>query len=182
MVESGELAEHFIKNNFRSNPNQIAEEMADILFGTLYFASDMKIDVSNAIGLIINKAELTDANCSYEELQKAVLQNLDKFYLFSLKAEQVVFSLIWQVSQIGDIFIWDTKDESIIRAKEKYSFIATHIAHIVAHLIYLSTLIEIDLPKEFIRKMEKNSSKYPVNSASRTDYIQIKDGSREHKK
>lgn len=178
IVEAGELAEHFIKNN-ELEKKKIAEEISDVLFGSFCFALLTKIDIPDTINLISNKSKY---NLSFEDLKKTILNHLDKFNLKDLKSsQQIIFSLIWQTSKLADIFIWCTVEQSILREKEKHSLTCVYIANIIAHLIYLSHLIDIDLPKEFIRKMELNNSKYPVNKSSGKDYIAIKDKSNKHK-
>lgn len=162
--------------------SQIAEEMSDVLFGSFCIALLTKIDISHSMGVIAGNSTFKDIDSSYEQLQGLVLQNLDKFNLDKLTtSRQVVLSLVNQTSQLADIFVWYTPEQSMERAQEKHSFISAHIAHIIAHLIYLSHLIDVNLPTEYISKMQKNCIKYPTNKSSGEDYIEIKDKSRGRK-
>lgn len=179
IVEIGELAEHFISNDISTKRDKIAEELADVLFASFCFILPNKIDISHTMGSMTDGSELKDTDSSYEQLQELVLKNLAKFNLSDLTIpSQVALSLTWHASQLGDIFVWSTQEQSEIRANDNHSLIATYIAHIIAHLIYLSTLIDSNLPRAYIDKMQKNASKYPMNKSSGQDYFAIKDQSR----
>lgn len=175
LVEATELAEHFIQKNDEVK-KEIAEEISDVLLGSLYFALLTKIDISNVISLKTGNQILKDDDSSFEQLQNIVLNNLDKFNLKDLKIPyQVVLSLTRQAGKLADIFIWNTTEQSKLRELEKHELSSKCIASIVAHIIYLSYLMDIDLPSEFINKMKRNNLKYPVNKSSGEDYIKIKD-------
>jgi len=179
MVEVGELAEHFVVDNRGISTVEIADELADVLFASFCFALLTKIDIANAFGAMAGEQTLKDSNCSYEQLQELVLQNLDKCNLAHLTApHQVVLSLTAHASQLADIFMWSTSEQSIVRVKEYYDLAAKHLACIVAHLIFLARLLNINVPDAYMRKMQKNDAKYPVGQSSSEGYIKIKDRAR----
>lgn len=180
MVEAGELAEHFIVDKpTASTQVEIAYEMADVLFATIGFALLAKIDIASALGVIAGDQTLKDSDCSYEQLQELVLHHVTKFNLVHLTMPcQVVLSLTVQTSKLADIFVWCTSEQSVARAHEHHGFATEHVACIIAHLVLLSSLLNIDLPAEYAHKMQKNDAKYPIGQSSGEEYIKIKDQSR----
>lgn len=180
-VEVGELAEHFILfDRNQSQREKIAQEMADVLFGLCMLSLTAKIDIMHSIGTEIGKQELSDENCSYEQFEQVVLSHVDLFFSKKLnEPQQVVMSLVVQVSELADLFIWANVEQSAVVAHEKRAYLSKHIVHSIAHLIVLARLLEIDLPKEYLNKMERNAIKYPVGKSTEFEAInKIKDASR----
>jgi hypothetical protein len=182
MVETGELAEHFIAQEHPADASvchDIAQEMSDVFFGSMIFALTTKIDISQAIGNIVGSTVFQDADASYEQLQDIVLHNREAFAINNLVSpRQAVMSLVHHVSQLSDLFVWGTSQESVLRAQEKRMIVATNLARIVAHQMLLASLMDLDLPAEYMRKMEKNGIKYPVDASTGSQYIKIKDQAR----
>jgi len=184
MIETGELAEHFIAHDQSvSVRDQIAQEMSDVLFASFTFALLTKIDIAHAIGSITGSSVCKDGDVSYAQLQELVLQHADTFNLSNLATgQQVVLSLTSQTGELADIFVWCTAEQSVERAHNKHSFISARIAHIVAHCIYLSSLVEVDLPTAYIAKMQRNGAKYPESKSSEREFNETKDVSHRRKK
>lgn len=185
VTEVGELAELFVAvQGVDDLRTQIADEMADVLFGTLLFATLTQTDLSSALGLMTKQATaLCDEIVSYDEIKALILANLDAFKLTHLKTpEQVILSLTWQATKLTDLFIWCTPEESIKIAQANLSIIQATIIMLIAYLVYLADLLKIDLDVEYVRKMAKNNDKYPVAKASGSDYEKIKDAACNNKK
>lgn len=73
------------------------------------------------------------------------------------------------------MFIWCTGEESRQRAQAKKTIIDAHIAQVMAHLICLADMINLDVVVEFEQKMKKNAEKYPVELAAGEKYADLKD-------
>lgn len=177
MVEVGELAEHFVV------PGQVfdkvADEIADVLFASFCFAQVSTVDIAHSVGTIVGNPVIKDSDSLYEQVQELVLQNVEKFNIKRpATPQQIILSLTNHASQLADIFVWCTPEESIMRAQEQQSFVERDLAHIVAHLIVLSSLLNIHVPTAYAHKMRSNAVKYPVQKSSAQGYIEIKDRSR----
>ena len=185
ITEAAELSELFaLPTHIADLRYSIADEMADVLFATLDLALITKIDLSVMISSTIDgNYTLNDHTCTYEDLQKLVLQNLNKFYLDHLHTpEKTIMSLLGCASHLTDLFVWCTIEESVTIAQSKQAYIQKYLALILMHLIILADLLKFNLPEEYIRKMAKNAIKYPVDKASGNSYEKIKDAVRNHKK
>lgn len=186
VVEVGELAELFIESEQDEiRQNEIANELADVLFGLINFTLVTKIDLVQSVGSQLgdqgsnqNLVSLDD-NVSYYELSTLVLQNLELFNLAQYGAAQaIMLSLVRQATLLADLFIWSTVDESEVRAQLKQGFIVKRVAAIFAHLVFLADILKINLPDKFLLKMDLNAQKYPANLAFGNEYVKIKDKTR----
>ncbi len=176
-VEIGELAEYFIsleQDDFKKNA--IKEELADVFFTLFSFSTVAQIDIIESLNLVMSDAEALPNDASYKYIEEIIIKKIDKFKLDQLKfPNQIVLSMVNRASQLADIFIWLTLEDSFKSSKEKHVFLSEHIAYLFAHAVYLSFLIKCDLVLTFKFKMNKNILKYPVESSSGEDYISIKD-------
>ncbi len=181
MVEAGELAEHFIlhENVTDATRIDISDEISDVIFGCLIVALGHSIDITHEIGLLIGNDTLHDESTSYEQLRAIVLQHRNKFNLENLSsARQVALSLIVGASNILDLFIWCSAEDSWTIAKEKHTIIVQQLAQIMAHLIVLSTMANLNLPTEYARKMQLNALRYPATIKSIEEYTTAKEKKR----
>lgn len=186
VVEVGELAELFIDSaQIEKHKAEIANEMADVLFSLINFISITNVDLVKDIRVYIYGPDLNfdlnnlASNTSYDDLAKLVLENLDQFGLARLEDPQaIMLSLVRQATLLADLFIWSSGDEALVRAQIKQDFIVKRVLAIFAHLVYLASLLEIDLPAKYLHKMTLNAKKYPIDIASGSDYVKIKDQTR----
>lgn len=177
-VEIGELMEHFISYESKA-PNkteEIAHEMADVLFAIFTFAAIAKIDIANSLTTYVQDIPLKDATALYENLNDLVRTNLSKFKLEKLnEPQQVVLSLGVAASKLSDFFIWCSSEQSLNIAHDKHPMLTKRIASLIAHLVYLANLTAIDLPEAYKKKMDINAKKYPKETATGKQYEAIKD-------
>lgn len=176
-VEAGELAEYvFYLKELDYSCHAIKEELADVTLALFSFCYVADVDIIQSINSVIGSNFISSIDVSYQDFEEIIIKNVDKFTLKSFKFPyQVVLSLLNRSSQLADIFVWSTLEDSFKRAQEKHSFVSEHIAYLFAHVVYLSFLIKNDFVTEFERKMKKNILKYPVETSSGQDYIAIKD-------
>lgn len=176
MVEVGELAE-FLVDGQTSVRSAIIDEMADVLFAILSFTLFAEIDVAQAVGALA-KESLSDAQCSFEQLQQLIARHSVTFGSMQANQQQMVLALVAHASQLADAFVWCTTEESVAHARERHQFIMGYVAYVVADLIRLAVLLDVDAPAAFSAKMQRNAEKYPVHQSSGAEYIKIKDRSR----
>lgn len=177
-VEVGELLEHFktYKSYASINKEEVANEMADVLFATFTFAASTSIDIAASIGAYINNTKLTDNTITYEEIAQIICTNHEAFNLNRLcDPQEVAISLTLAAIQLSDPFIWCSPTEAITIAHHKHDLLIQHVASLTAHLVYLANLIEINLPKAYTKKMAFNASKYPVQDSTEEQYTAIKE-------
>jgi len=83
----------------------------------------------------------------------------DKFH----NPKNLVMALSSEVGELSDIFQWLSPEESEKKLSTKNKELAKEeIADILIYLIRLSDKLDIDLEKEVMKKIKKNSNKYPV--------------------
>lgn len=184
LVESCELAEHFVFDEHVTQHNRIgvAKEMADVLFASFICAQVNKIDIINKI-ITANNGTIDGHDNSYENINKQILARAANFGLENFVTErQIALSLVGHARLLADHFIWCTEDQSLIVSQEKQQVIAQRLVTIIAHLLVLSDRIKLDLVDEYQRKMKANALKYPVDSASGQNYSKIKDAFRDKNK
>lgn len=178
LIEASELAELFIKPSSTTEQHQAcAEELSDVLCATFAFSIVTKIDlVQLLLQRLSVKADSDSSLLSYTELQASVLSQLAPLGLKQFSSPtQVTLSLIYQAGRLADLFHWQSDEESKVRVQVQIARINQIIVLIIAHLVWLSHLLEIDLPVEFERKMQKNMRKFPVDQACGSSWVTIKD-------
>lgn len=182
LVESAELIEHFIDSQLSDKSLLgIKDEIADVLLATIVFCISNNISIKEAFERIHNKS-FKQENISYKELQDLILETHSTFTSTSLNTpSQTATALLVHASKITDLFIWCSEDYSKKRAEEKRDFIITQIVYIISHLVYLAAQLNIDLPKEFMRKMQNNMKRYPVDTSTGEKYMALKDKHKEGK-
>lgn len=178
LVEAGELAEELCKRDaLTEHREKLMQESADVLFAVFVYSVLAHIDIAQSISVVTGVSY--DEDISYEQLSASILDNASTFNLNTLENTQtIVLSLIAHASQLGDIFVWAKDQEAIELAHKHHVHIEKHCAYIVAHLVYLASQLDFDLPKAYIQKMEKNALKYPLETSSGFGYRAIKDASR----
>ncbi len=76
--------------------------------------------------------------------------------------QNIVKSIVLEASEMLEIFQW--KRDNSLSAQEKKE-LATEMADVFNWLILLAHDLNIDLPKEALKKIKKNAQKYPVEKA-----------------
>jgi NTP pyrophosphatase (non-canonical NTP hydrolase) len=178
LVESCELLEHFVHEEQVTNTTRadIADEMADVIFGILVFAVGNSVDISEAITTVTKKSALSDQTTSYNDLRDLVINNKQSFNLERLtNPRQAALALVIQASELADLFIWPSGEQSRTIAQNKKEFVAKRVAYIFTYLVQLEELTGLNAATEFVRKMKTNAKKYPIAHSSGEDYAKIKD-------
>jgi len=78
--------------------------------------------------------------------------------------KNLVMALSSEVGELSDIFQWLNFEESSKKLSSKNKeLINDEIADVLIYLLRLSDKLDIDLEDAVIKKINKNSKKYPVN-------------------
>ena len=78
--------------------------------------------------------------------------------------KNLVMALTSEVGELSDIFQWLNFEESSNKLSSKNKeLINDEIADVLIYLLRLSDKLDIDLEDAVIKKINKNSKKYPVN-------------------
>jgi dCTP diphosphatase len=81
--------------------------------------------------------------------------------------KNLAVSIAIEAAELLEIFQWlsDAQASQIIRSKENMGLIRDEMADIFVYLIRLADILGIDLIKAAMRKIVRNSKKYPVATA-----------------
>lgn len=105
-------------------------------------------------------------NVTFEKLKCIVQQFVDerdwqKYH----NPKNLAMSISIESAELMEIFQWLTMEESISLKdnKAKFEKIKEEIADIIIYCISLGSILDIDLSKAILEKIEKNKSKYPTS-------------------
>lgn len=105
-------------------------------------------------------------NVTFEELKCIIQQFVDerdwqKYH----NPKNLAMSISIESAELMEIFQWLTMEESILlkNNKAKFEKIKEEIADIIIYCISLGSILDIDLSKAILEKIEKNKSKYPTS-------------------
>jgi NTP pyrophosphatase (non-canonical NTP hydrolase) len=79
--------------------------------------------------------------------------------------KDLAISLLSEATELLDEFKWKTSEEIEIHLKTDKDAVADEVMDVLYHVLLISADLEIDIAKEFERKMLKNEAKYPVEKA-----------------
>lgn len=77
-------------------------------------------------------------------------------------AKDLAISISLESSELVELFQWQTGSEIVKATKEKKNEIVSELADILKYSLMLADNLGIDLVVEAIKKLEKDSAKYPV--------------------
>jgi NTP pyrophosphatase (non-canonical NTP hydrolase) len=79
--------------------------------------------------------------------------------------KNLAISISIEAAELMELFQWLTMEESILLKdnKRKFEKIKEEIADIIIYCISLGNVLDIDLSKAILDKIEKNKSKYPTS-------------------
>ncbi|BAK81294.1 nucleotide pyrophosphohydrolase [Candidatus Arthromitus sp. SFB-rat-Yit] len=107
--------------------------------------------------------ELNDSRVNLEEL-KIIIKNFesergwDKFR----NPKDLSMSIAIEAAELMEIFQWDTTDEANnIKNSDKFEHFCEELADVMIYSISLANSLDIDLYKNIMEKLRKNSIKYP---------------------
>jgi len=100
------------------------------------------------------------------DLQKIIIRFRDerdwkKFH----NPKDLAMSISIEAGELLQHFQWVSENEVWKVAKNRKEEIAEEMADILIYLLYLADAIGIDMEKEFLKKVEKNAEKYPVEKS-----------------
>lgn len=76
--------------------------------------------------------------------------------------KDLALSIVLESSEILELFQWKSSKEEIEQvAKEKKELLSDEIADVLAYLINLADICDIDIEEATLNKLEKNKQKYP---------------------
>lgn len=97
------------------------------------------------------------------EIEQKVIQfrndrNWEQFH----QIKDLLLGLNIEVSELQELFLWKTKEQ---QEEIKIDEIRDEVADIAIYLIYISKHFNIDLLEAIKDKIDKNSTKYPVEKS-----------------
>lgn len=102
-----------------------------------------------------------------EELQKKIIKfRNDRDWKQFHTPKNIAISLMLEAAELLEIFQWVDLDN--IKKKEnteKYQRVKEELADIYYWVLLMAHDLEIDIGKEFLKKMKQNEKKYPVAKA-----------------
>lgn len=81
------------------------------------------------------------------------------------KPKDLAISLALETSEVLEYFQWKSEEQIREIIKSKKEELGDELADVLYYLLLLSFEFNIDLKQAFVRKMEKNANKYPVEKA-----------------
>ena len=82
----------------------------------------------------------------------------------------MAISLSLEAAEVLEHFQWKNMDESseYVKSKKGKDELVEELADVGVYLLYLCDELKIDLYREIVKKVDKNSKKYPVIKAKGT--------------
>ena len=104
----------------------------------------------------------TDSKTSINQLKKLVNAFIDErnWHKFHTP-KNVAVSVVLEASELLEHFQWSPPAEEGIDEQKKLQ-ISEEIADVMAYLLSLANVLEIDVSSAMAAKMQKNRNKYPV--------------------
>lgn len=79
--------------------------------------------------------------------------------------KNLAMALSVEASELAELFLWDDNEESFKTAQNKNEHLQEEMADVLIYLLSMSDILNIDLSKAVINKLEKNNIKYPVQKS-----------------
>ena len=100
-----------------------------------------------------------------QEIQREMVAERDWDQFHTPKNLAVAASV--EASELLEIFQWLTPEEAgrISTDSKKYQAVQEEMADVLFYLLRLADILEIDLQKALLAKMEKSKAKYPVEKS-----------------
>lgn len=109
---------------------------------------------------------MTENDVSFDTLKKLVKQFIDerdwqKYH----NPKNLAMSISIESAELMELFQWLSLEESILLKENKLKFekIKEEIADIIIYCISLGNVLDIDISKAILDKIEKNKAKYPTS-------------------
>ena len=100
------------------------------------------------------------------DLQKRVIgfrdaRNWEQFH----NPKDMAVSLLLEAAEFLEHFEWKSSDEIKSHLKKKHTDVSEELCDVLYWVLLIAHDMNIDIQKEFERKMKKNEAKYPVDKA-----------------
>ena len=79
--------------------------------------------------------------------------------------KDMALSISIEAAELMEQFQWKNDAECEEHLRENQESVADEMADVAIYLFELADLLEMDLGREMLRKLEKNAAKYPVEKA-----------------
>lgn len=89
--------------------------------------------------------------------------------------KDLAISLLLEASEVLEHFQWKNAEEQILHIESKREDVGDELADVLYWVLLLSNDLNIDISEAFVRKLEKNNEKYPIEKAkgSRAKYTDL---------
>lgn len=110
---------------------------------------------------------------AYESVEFSELVNAVRSFVCERDWDQfhsprnLLLALVGEVGELSAEFQWvsDMKVDAVLRDESKRDAVGSELADVLIYLIRLADVLEYDLPKEVMAKLEINSIRYPVDKS-----------------
>lgn len=79
--------------------------------------------------------------------------------------KNLAMALSVEASELAELFLWDTNEESFNTAKNKNEHLQEEMADVLIYLLSLADVLNISLSDAVLNKLDKNRIKYPIEKA-----------------
>jgi len=113
---------------------------------------------------------------SLKELQKSVVKFRDaRDWKQFHNPKDSSIALALEAAEVMEHFLWKNKKEMEERIKTRHEDIADELADVLYWVLLMSNDLKIDLTESFLRKLEKNDKKYPIEKSKgkHTKYTEL---------
>lgn len=79
--------------------------------------------------------------------------------------KNLAMALSVEASELAELFLWDNNEESFNTANMKREHLQEEMADVLIYLLSMADVLDINLSKAVLDKLENNKKKYPVEKA-----------------
>lgn len=183
VVESSELLSLFLfskqgtggQDILLAKRESVEDELSDVLNWVICFSLTAKIDLVKAIFLKIESIILTDTQAvTLADLKKviSILEMPQNAQVGAMNISCKAAHLMHLFSQEAEESVDSTGVELLAHKRNKIELL---LADVLIALIQFAEVTSIDLSTAFLRKIEKNAKKYPIEKSKgkSTKYIDL---------
>lgn len=187
-VEVGELAEHFqyysdseILKILEDKKQEVAEELVDVLWWILLMANDFKFDLSQQFIRKMKKNLQKDIAKGYTQVSVAIPNKVESLLEMTdiinefrkargwhsqAHPRDLLLKMFEEVGELAQHVQWKTAAQFKAYLKENSDAVADELIDVLICTLLLFHHLHFDIEKEFARKVEKNTIKYPLLHAN----------------
>ena len=86
----------------------------------------------------------------------------DRGWTETRNAKEIAISPLAEATELLDEFKWKSDEQVQRHVVENREAVVDEMMDVLYHILWLANDMDVDIPKEFERKMQKNEQKYPV--------------------